>query len=76
MSLSLLSRTSAGTAASGSVGEAPVAASPARPVRRQFRNEWKYYLSLWDADALRARIAAAVPHDEHAPEGGYAIRTL
>ena len=76
MSLSLLSRTSAGTAASGSVGKAPGAASPARPVRRQFRNEWKYYLSLWDADALRARIAAAVPHDEHAPEGGYAIRSL
>ena len=74
MSLRLFSRADAGV--SGSAGGAAGLEPSTRPVRRQFRNEWKYYLSLWDADALRARIAAAVPHDEHAPEGGYAIRSL
>ena len=75
MSLRLFSRADAGTAA-GSAGGAAGLDPSTRPVRRQFRNEWKYYISLWDADALRARIAAAVPHDENAPEGGYAIRSL
>ncbi|MDD7111597.1 MAG: hypothetical protein PUH96_06110, partial [Coriobacteriaceae bacterium] len=73
MSLHLFSRKGADAAAQGPAGGVASLEPSARPVRRQFRNEWKYYLSLWDADALRARIAAAVPHDEHAPEGGYAI---
>ena len=43
---------------------------------RRFRNEWKYYLSLWDAEAVRARLAEVLHHDAHAKEGGYTIRSL
>ena len=44
--------------------------------RRQFRNEWKYYLSLWDAAAVRARLAEIMSHDANATDGGYTIRSL
>lgn len=44
--------------------------------KRQFRNEWKYYLSLWDAAAMRKRLAAVVAHDANAVDGGYTIRSL
>lgn len=49
---------------------------PGQSPARRFRNEWKYYLSLWDASAVRARLADVLAHDAHAPEGGYTIRSL
>lgn len=43
---------------------------------RRFRNEWKYYLSLGDAAATRARVAEVLDRDENALDGGYTIRSL
>lgn len=45
-----------------------------------FRNEWKYYLSLWDCQAQKDRFQTVMQRDPHA-EGGahpgiYSIRSL
>lgn len=51
-------------------------ARPVPPKSRRFRNEWKYYLSLWDASTTRARLADVMHHDANATDGGYTIRSL
>lgn len=41
-----------------------------------FRNEWKYYLSLWDCQELKERFQAVMQRDPHAADGLYSIRSL
>mgnify|MGYP005757867499 CR=1 FL=1 len=41
-----------------------------------FRNEWKYYISLWDGQALKERFGSAMRRDPHAENGIYMIRSL
>lgn len=41
-----------------------------------FRNEWKYYLSIWECAALRERFGQLMQKDAHAVNGSYMIRSL
>ncbi len=41
-----------------------------------FRNEWKYYLSLWEAGALQERFGAVLQRDPNAKNGQYMIRSI
>ena len=41
-----------------------------------FRNEWKYYLSLWDCQPLKERFQTVMQRDPHAVDGLYSIRSL
>ena len=41
-----------------------------------FRNEWKYYLSLWDGQTLKERLIRLMQRDPYAVNGGYMIRSL
>ena len=43
---------------------------------RTFRNEWKYYLSLWDCQVLRERFQAVMQRDPYAKGGVYILRSL
>ena len=40
-----------------------------------FRNEWKYYLSLWDCQAQKERFQTVMQRDPHAVNGLYSIRS-
>lgn len=43
----------------------------------EFRNEWKYRLSMTDLEIIRARLAALLSSDRHSNEqGGYAVHSL
>ena len=42
----------------------------------KFRNEWKYYLSLWDCQAQKERFQTVMRRDPHAVNGLYSIRSL
>lgn len=44
--------------------------------RAVFRNEWKYLISDWEAEHLRARLGAYMEHDKNAVNGTYMIRSL
>lgn len=44
--------------------------------KRRFRNEWKYYLSQWEAQALKTRFGAVMKHDPNVKDGIYMIRSL
>lgn len=41
-----------------------------------YRNEWKYYISLWEAEALKGRLRPFLQTDPHAVNGRYTIRSL
>lgn len=41
-----------------------------------YRNEWKYYLSYWECEALRQRFNTLMERDPHAVHGTYMIRSL
>ena len=41
-----------------------------------FRNEWKYYLSLWDGQTLKERLIRLMQRDPYAVNGVYMIRSL
>lgn len=42
----------------------------------QYRNEWKYFISKWEAEALKRRLEPFMQHDPHAVNGIYTIRSL
>ena len=44
--------------------------------REQYRNEWKYYISLWEAELLKERLLPFMEVDPHARDGKYTIRSL
>lgn len=44
-----------------------------RPV---YRNEWKYYISLWEGELLKKRLLPFMEVDDHALNGRYTIRSL
>lgn len=44
--------------------------------RPQYRNEWKYFISRWEAEALKRRLEPFMKHDSHAVNGFYTIRSL
>ena len=46
------------------------------PIYGPFRNEWKYYLSLWDCQPLKERFQTVMQRDPHAVDGLYSIRSL
>lgn len=41
-----------------------------------YRNEWKYYISLWEAELLKRRLLPFMERDTHAKDGEYTIRSL
>ncbi len=41
-----------------------------------FRNEWKYFISEWEAQALAARLSVLMQKDPHVQGGMYTIRSL
>lgn len=41
-----------------------------------YRNEWKYYISLWEAESLKRRLLPFMSVDPHASDGKYTIRSL
>lgn len=41
-----------------------------------YRNEWKYYISLWEAEMLKRRLLPFMELDSHAQDGQYTIRSL
>lgn len=42
----------------------------------QYRNEWKYFISRWEAEVLKRRLEPFMKHDPHAVNGLYTIRSL
>ncbi len=44
--------------------------------REQYRSEWKYYISLWEAELLKQRLLPFMELDPYAVEGKYTIRSL
>lgn len=44
--------------------------------KKQFRNEWKFLISEWEADHLRQRLKPFMDIDHHAVNGEYFIRSL
>lgn len=48
-------------------------------VRRRemlYRNEWKYYISLWEAELLKRRLLPFMETDPYTQDGKYTIRSL
>ncbi|WP_373218657.1 polyphosphate polymerase domain-containing protein [Ruminococcus sp. 5_1_39BFAA] len=43
---------------------------------QQYRNEWKYFISLWEARLLRERLLPFMETDPYAVDGKYMIRSL
>lgn len=41
-----------------------------------YRNEWKYYISLWEGELLKRRLLPFMERDAHAADGQYTIRSL
>lgn len=41
-----------------------------------YRNEWKYYISLWEAEILKQRLLPFMQMDPYAKDGKYTIRSL
>ncbi|MGI6007322.1 MAG: polyphosphate polymerase domain-containing protein [Ruminococcus sp.] len=41
-----------------------------------YRNEWKYYISLWEGELLKQRLLPFMEMDPHAENGRYTIRSL
>ena len=41
-----------------------------------YRNEWKYYISLWEGELLKRRLLPFMERDAHAEGGQYTIRSL
>lgn len=41
-----------------------------------YRNEWKYYISLWEAENLKRRLMPFMEVDPYARNGKYTIRSL
>lgn len=41
-----------------------------------YRNEWKYYISLWEAEELKRRLLPFMERDPYTREGKYTIRSL
>lgn len=41
-----------------------------------YRNEWKYYISLWEGELLKKRLLPFMEIDDHALNGRYTIRSL
>ena len=44
--------------------------------RQTYRNEWKYFISLWEAEHLKRRLLPFMTPDAHAVNGKYMIRSL
>lgn len=44
--------------------------------RSVYRNEWKYYISLWEGELLKKRLLPFMEVDSHAKDGQYTIRSL
>lgn len=44
--------------------------------RELYRNEWKYYISLWEGELLRRRLEPFMEADPYARGGEYTIRSL
>ena len=42
----------------------------------QYRNEWKYFISLWEAELLKKRLLPFMETDPHTINGKYMIRSL
>lgn len=42
----------------------------------QYRNEWKYFISLWEAELLKQRLLPFMERDPFAQDGKYMIRSL
>ncbi len=49
---------------------------PIRKKQEVYRNEWKYYISLWEAELLKRRLRPFMEMDSHAAGGSYMIRSL
>ncbi len=45
-------------------------------LRQKYRNEWKYYISLHEAELLKERLSPFMEFDSHARDGRYTIRSL
>ncbi len=41
-----------------------------------YRNEWKYLISLWEAETLKRRLSPFLMRDPYAADGRYMIRSL
>lgn len=41
-----------------------------------YRNEWKYYISLWEAEILKRRLLPFLENDPNTVNGQYTIRSL
>lgn len=41
-----------------------------------YRNEWKYYISKWEAEYLKQRLSGFLKRDANAVDGKYMIRSL
>lgn len=46
------------------------------PPKLKFRNEWKYFISDFEAENLKRRLSPFMDHDTHAKNGSYLIRSL
>lgn len=44
--------------------------------RERYRNEWKYFISQWEAEHLKQRLSPFLSRDSHAVDGKYMIRSL
>ncbi len=44
--------------------------------RESYRNEWKYYISLWEGELLKRRLLPFMDIDSNAQNGQYMIRSL
>lgn len=42
----------------------------------KYRNEWKYLISKWEAEALKNRLSPLMERDPHTTDGKYMIRSL
>lgn len=42
----------------------------------KYRNEWKYFISLWEGEILKRRLAPFLQKDPYARDGKYMIRSL
>lgn len=45
-------------------------------IEAMYRNEWKYYISLWEGEMLKRRLLPFMELDPHAENGQYTIRSL
>lgn len=44
--------------------------------RKQYRNEWKYFISLWEAESLKRRLLPFMETDPYTIDGKYMLRSL